>query len=83
MSYQILQNPPRIKCFECGFISPHPGDIKYKFCANCSKFHEKEADSSWLSEQMSTLAKCLEEQNPENFQQLVEAVKAWNKESDR
>lgn len=39
-TYRILENPPKIECLRCGFISPHPQDIKYKYCAHCEAFHK-------------------------------------------
>lgn len=79
MSYQIFGNPTWIKCLECGRVSPHPEDVKQKYCANCAKFHEEEERLKWYTEEMKHLADYLQQQDPKGFEEMVKAVEEWGK----
>jgi len=46
-SYKLIKkgNKVGIMCLRCDRISWCPDDVEYKYCGNCHKFHEEEAEA--------------------------------------
>lgn len=39
-TFEIFDNPPRIKCLECNRTSYSREDVRQKYCVGCDKFHD-------------------------------------------
>jgi hypothetical protein len=44
-SYQIVDGGKAITFHPCGVTSPHPEDVKHRFCAYCDRFIEEAYDA--------------------------------------
>lgn len=81
-TFQILDNPIRIKCLLCDRISYGWEAINRRYCGFCNTFHADEIQRQWYVEQIDYLADWLIEEDIDEFRELVKEMEQWREQKN-